>query len=289
MKYTCHCCNFTTELKGNYDRHNLTSKHLKNLKTHNETFRSDSNKVENEYVLESLKLMNEQIEALKIEMIEQNQALRIEKDEQIEALKVELRQKNATIENLAKRITVIEKRPVLGKTLVRGANHGTVIGNINQNVNIVLKCFGTESIDHIGEHRRKELLNSPNMALRLLLKEIHFNPEKEEYQNIKFTNMKNPIIKTLRTDGWSIDDRDETLEELCQKLLMYFEEIRDEFGDVNVFKSQSIRERFDELMTVLTERGSNTPDEIVKRKKEIKSLGRYLHQLTIEQSNKNTD
>ena len=120
------------------------------------------------------------------------------------------------------------------------------------------------------------------MALRTLLKYIHFNPDKKEYQNIKWTNMKNPVIKTLRQEGWELNDRDECLDELCSNLVCFIEDIREEYGN-DVFKYKSAKEKMDELLNILNDSDENLSAELKKkRQSEKKQLGRYLHQLTKE-------
>ena len=67
------------------------------------------------------------------------------------------------------------------------------------------------------------------------------------------------------------------------KVVNVFEEIRDEFeDDTNVYRYKAVKDRTNELMNILTDRDGLTKEDQQKRKKEIKALGRYLHQLTTE-------
>ena len=95
-------------------------------------------------------------------------------------------------------------------------NNGVII-NHHTSVNIQVKDFGNESIEHIGPKESCKVLNSPNMALRSLMELIHFNPEAPEYHNILWTNMQKPIISIKSSDGvngWSLVNKNDTLEEL---------------------------------------------------------------------------
>ena len=201
MNYTCHCCNFTTKLKNNYERHLQTPKHKKRVEMTNMKYNDD--------VMNVVKTISEELENTKNEM----KNLRLEMNKMVHEMKQRdsiLKKQTHTIERLTTRIDILEKSS--HQTIVKGNQINTtnnINNSVNNNVNIVVKCFGTETIEHLGQDMKKQLLNSPNMALRMLLKEIHFNPDKAEFQNIKWTNMKVPIIKTKRRDGWALEDRDD--------------------------------------------------------------------------------
>ena len=166
MNYTCHCCNFTTKLKNNYERHLQTPKHKKRVEMTNMKYNDD--------VMNVVKTISEELENTKNEM----KNLRLEMNKMVHEMKQRdsiLKKQTHTIERLTTRIDILEKSS--HQTIVKGNQINTtnnINNSVNNNVNIVVKCFGTETIEHLGQDMKKQLLNSPNMALRMLLKEIHF-------------------------------------------------------------------------------------------------------------------
>lgn len=249
--YICNCCSYSTASSANYRRHLDTSKHKKLF---NEL--SEKSATNNKLLLTIISRMEETINKLQDRVTDLENTL-------------SKKQNTQTYESKGSMIVNNNK-----------------IGTINQSVNIEIKCFGNESIEHISDDVKKDILNSPNMALRTLLKYIHFNPEKREFQNIKWTNMQNPVIKTLRQDGWNLENRDIALDELCRNLVSFIDDIREEKGE-SAFKNRSYREKFDELVNILTSNDNKLSDESKKKLKEEKrTLGRYLYQLTKEIDNK---
>lgn len=247
--YTCCYCNFSTPRNTNYKRHLETSKHKKNF----ESFSSSNNNKSFQTIITKMETKINKLQ-------ESNQ---------------DLKSKLSSLE------TSISDKEVISKTTSISCMNINQL-SLTQNVNIVIRCFGNESIEHLGDTIKKTILNSPNMALRTLLKYIHFNPNKKEYQNIKWTNMKNPVIKTLSQDGWNLNDRDECLDELCNNLVSFIEDIREQYSN-DVFKYKSAKEKMDELLNILNDSDDNLSAEFrKKRQSEKKQLGRYLHQLTKE-------
>lgn len=267
--YSCALCDYKTKVRCNYERHLKSTQHLKKLEEESKCSNENQSVISDD-IESRFKSMKGEIDELQRILIE-NQNNMLHKDK--------------TIELLEKRIGILENSVEHKKQAVYRSDGNMTVNNISQNLNIVVKCFGNEDIKHLRDDVKREILNSPNMALRTLLKEIHFNTQKPEFQNIKWTNIQNPIIKTLRSDGWALDDRDEALDELCIKLVNFIEDIRDELGDDDcVFKNKSRIEKIDELVNILTDSDTNMTHECKKRQKQEKrALGRYLYELTRKQ------
>ena len=261
--YICICCNYSTPHQSNYKRHIETSKHKKIIEE-----------------LQKQKSINAGPLMLVIARLEESNARLEESNKQL--------QENYT--TLQERMSVLEKSVANKKNIGPIGTINNYNTTVNNQVNIQIENFGNESISHIQDKQKIDMLNSPNMALRAMLEYVHFNANKPEFQNIKWTNMQKPLILTKRgdgIDGWSLDNRDETLEELTRNLVNFMDEIRDEYGGSDVFKNKTNGEKINDLIQIM-----NTPDEDLsdpekKHKKQvINKLGVHLYQCTKAQKNK---
>ena len=93
----------------------------------------------------------------------------------------------------------------------------TKVGNTTNNttnnntININIRAFGNENLSYIKEGFIKELITrGPYMAIPKLLKEIHFNPEHKENNNIKILNRKEKYAKRYNGEKWEFADKNLT-------------------------------------------------------------------------------
>jgi hypothetical protein len=254
--YTCTYCSYSTQNQSNYRRHIETSRHKKII----------------EHLEKQLPINNNPLILIITRLEESNKEL----------------QKNYN--NLQDRMSVLEKSLANKKDSRQINNYTTNIGTVNNQVNIQIENFGNESIEHIKDTQKIDILNSPNMALRSLLEYVHFNTNKPEFQNIKWTNMQKPLILTKRgdgIDGWSLDNRDETLEELTRNLVNFMDEIRDEYECNNIYNNRTNEEKINDLIQIMNTADDELSDPEKKHKKQvINKLGVHLYQCTKAQKNK---
>lgn len=255
--YTCTYCSYSTINQSNYRRHIETSRHKKII----------------EDLQKQLPINNNPLMLIIARLEESNKEL----------------QKN--YDNLQDRMSVLEKSLANKKPSRQINNFNIGTTTVNNQVNIQIENFGNESIEHIKDTQKIDILNSPNMALRSLLEYVHFNTNKPEFQNIKWTNMQKPLILTKRgdgIDGWSLDNRDETLEELTRNLVNFMDEIRDEYdGNNNIYKNRTNGEKINDLIQIMNTADEELSDPEKKHKKQvINKLGVHLYQCTRAQKNK---
>ena len=100
----------------------------------------------------------------------------------------------------------------------------TKVGNTTNNttnnntININIRAFGNENLDYIKGGFVKELINrGPYSAIPKLLKEIHFNPNHMENNNIKILNRKEKYAKRYNGEKWEFADKNLTLEDMTDK------------------------------------------------------------------------
>ena len=100
----------------------------------------------------------------------------------------------------------------------------TKVGNTTNNttnnntININIRAFGEENLDYIKGGFIKELINrGPYSAIPKLLKEIHFNPEHMENNNVKILNRKEKYAKRYNGEKWEFADKNLTLEDMSDR------------------------------------------------------------------------
>ena len=265
--YTCTCCNYSTEKHANYIRHLESSKHKRKFESISESM-SKTN--DNDLLLTMICKMEEKINALSIN-------------------NKQLKDRVSVLENALE-----NKQPINLSTSASGnvtVNNGVIINNHHTSVNIQVKDFGNESIEHIGPKDSCKVLNSPNMALRSLMELIHFNPEAPEYHNILWTNMQKPIISIKSSDGvngWSLVNKNDTLEELAKNLSNYLDEMEDSYGDnITPKNRERLSAHKDFINMVINSPDTDLSNESKKEKKKLLcALGVHLHQLSKAQKTK---
>ena len=89
--------------------------------------------------------------------------------------------------------------------------------NITTNQHIVLNCYGNEDLTHISNNFKMELLKIPYAMIPKLIKEVHFNQNYPQNNNIYLPNKKEPYVKIYQDQTWVYKDKKETIKELVEK------------------------------------------------------------------------
>ena len=191
--YNCKCCNFSTKLKGDYNRHIKTKKHIESFKSHHlvtpkspsshpkVTPKNDSKNYICKYCKSSFKykqgmyrhikytckknddedlkelvfLMNENLENIKTQMKKQEK--KYEKQQNI--LKREIERRDKKISKLSQKLQI---------------NNNCIV---NQNM-IQLLNYKDTDISHLTEIDFINSLKRQNNCVKTLTEKIHYNPNK---------------------------------------------------------------------------------------------------------------
>lgn len=115
-----------------------------------------------------------------------------------------IQEQNERISKLEKQLEEIQnKNPIiLSQTNIQNT----------QNISIQVHNFGEESLAHLTNDFLDKCLFSYNSGLKTLMKEIHFNPDKPENQNIRCLSKKNNILETFSNGAWHPCDKNNTLD-----------------------------------------------------------------------------
>ena len=79
--------------------------------------------------------------------------------------------------------------------------------NITTNQHIVLNCYGNEDLTHISKNFKLELLKIPYVMIPKLIKEVHFNQNIPQNNNIYLPNKKEPYVKIFEGQNWVYKDK----------------------------------------------------------------------------------
>ena len=250
--YNCECCDFSTKLKGDYNRHLKTKKHLELVQSHPKvtpkspsshprvTPKNDCKKYTCKYCNASFKykqgmyrhikytckknddedlkelvfLMNENLENIKNKMIKQE----IKYERQQNMLKREIEKRDKKITKLSQKLQI---------------NNNCIV---NQNT-IQLLNYKDTDISHLKEIDYINSIKRQNNCVKSLTEKIHYNPEKPENMNIYISNLKNDYVTVYENGRWELkkdfdniyEHKEILLEEWISNEQNNYPELRDKF------------------------------------------------------------
>ena len=112
--------------------------------------------------------------------------------------------------------------------------------HITQN-NIILNCYGNESLDHITDKKKLELLKIPYAMIPKMIEEVHFNKNYPQNNNICLPNKKEPYVKVFADDKWVYQDKNFAIKDLIDKNYLRLENFYNKRGVSQLDNSQISR------------------------------------------------
>ena len=245
VEYTCKCCDFTTNLKSNYERHLRTNKHLKLSKCYpkviQKTSESSSNVIQKEKTemcpLFSCKYCGKEYkyrsglskhvryscDKNKDEDLKEFVKLM---NEQLTQIKDELSIKNKEIEKRDKLINKLS-------TKLQINNNNCIINNTIQLLN-----YKDTDLSHLTDSDYISSIHKMNNCVKFLTEKIHYNPNKPENMNIYISNLKNDYVTVYENGQWVLkndfqnvyEHKEIMIEEWIEKEQDNYPELRDKFN-----------------------------------------------------------
>ena len=216
--YNCECCIFSSKLKGDYNRHLKTKKHLRNSEPSLSSVVMTQNDPQ---MTQNDPQMTQNDPLLKCEYCDSTFSTLAHKrrheihrcKENPDVMEKLLRKKDKKIKKLEKERKKMKKE--IEKILTTVGN--VTNSNINSNNVIVVNNYGQENTSYLKEDYLKNLLEKPFGAIPQLIKNIHFHPKHPENHNVKITNKKMPHALVWNDKIWETRNKKQVIEDLVDK------------------------------------------------------------------------
>ena len=268
--YSCDLCKVYTDLKSNHIRHLKTKKHerneqktalmntkehKKNTKEHKKnTKEHKKNTVEKKYKCQYCDEIFNTFPSKRRHELHYCKHNTDEKSNNV-AIKAIVNNHNKEKKKLYKQIEkLIDKSGIKTNNLTIQNTQNT------QNTqNIKLNSYGQEDLSHITNMFKTNLLKGPHGMIPKMIEAVHFNDNKPENKNIKFTNKRDNKIKVFSENKWIHKNKDETINDLMDGKYFildthYSKLINNDDGTTNIMNFyEKFRKLFDEQDTNLLE------------------------------------
>ena len=226
--FTCKMCNYTTNVKCNYNKHLTTKKHLRNVELNkvnviiepqmsiNEHKMSTN---EHKYIkdVKSLYICQYCDRKFTTKPIMRRHQLHYCKGYQKDLytednLRKELKEKKLLYEKIEKLLE--ENGRVINSNNTINNN---LTNNIHQTNNIVINNYGDEDVSHITQNVLEKLMAKPADMINNLTKMIHFNKNKPENMNMYIPSRKQKFIEVFKKNKWVLEKKNETIPDLVDR------------------------------------------------------------------------
>ena len=237
--YKCEKCNFLTDIKCHYQRHENTSKHKRNMgeieesKTNQKPINMQPVGIQKptdmqpELVLYECDYCDSVFKHTQSKYKHQKYRCKARKIQEQklkdmeERHRIELMERDKTIEYLSKK---------LDKAIDRIGNTTNNIDNSN-NLNITIKAYGQEDLSYLKNVDWLKMLSSPQDSIVNLFVETHFNPEHPENANIRLRNRNSKFLEVHDGDNWKNKVKKKMLNEIADDKQVILEKKYDKLQD----------------------------------------------------------
>lgn len=207
--YNCTCCNFSTHLKSNYSRHNLTKKHRENI--NNKEVIQGKLGVDLK-VTKSINTNEHKIVQKKNKQYICKQCYKSFTSKP--SMKRHISNYCKPNKNIDYKELYDKSEKEKKKLYEKISELIYKVGDTNIQNNIILNSFGNEDISHITDTMKTELMKVPFGAIPKMIQEIHFNQEKPENHNIILPNKRDNKLMIYKNNKWIYKDKNETITDL---------------------------------------------------------------------------
>ena len=210
-KFNCECCQFSTHLLANYERHTRTQKHLRESTKNQQKVNIPEKKVNKKSTF-FCKYCDKNFAHKQSMYYHIKYSCKQNTDEDLKEL---VRLMNQKIETQAKQID---------KLMSKLEIHGNV--NIQNNTvnNIQLLAYKNTDISHLTDKDYISCIKQVNYCVKQLIEKIHFNPEKPENMNIYISNIKDKYMMVYDGINWTLSTTEYELTKIYEEKEYLLEE-----------------------------------------------------------------
>jgi len=167
---------------------------------------------------------------------------------------------NEEIKQMKSEIDELKKAKIQNNITNNNNSNNTINNTININ------NYGDENIKHLKSKDYVNLLKGIYSAVPKLIKQIHFDPEHPENQNIKFTNKKLPYLKIMKNDKWeTVDKKTELLDLIDNKCFLLREKYYNILKKNKYNISENQKKQIDQFLDQYHEDDKQTLIDIINK------------------------
>lgn len=89
--------------------------------------------------------------------------------------------------------------------------------NIQQTNNIVIRNYGNEDLSHLTKNMMDQLISAPGDMIKNLTRLIHFNIDKPENMNMYIPSKKQKHMKTFKNNKWVLEPKMTLIEDIVDR------------------------------------------------------------------------
>ena len=148
------------------------------------------------------------------------------------------------------------------KNIIINSNNGIINNGIINNITNIIK-FGNENIFNIlTEQEKNKIINCRLLAIEESIKQIHFNKDKPEFQNIKINNLRSNIALVHDGERFNVMNQYSAISSLIDNHVESIEQILDDKKSVIPIRTA---ERLEMLISKLGDNYKKIIDEETNR------------------------
>jgi len=238
MNYECMCCNYSTAIKANFNKHLFSKKHIL-IESKSKVSPSKSkvsplvipskhtiNVLENEnfsckYCGQKYKHKQSVTKHIKYSCTKNKTE---DLNELVRLMNNKLENQHNQIQSQAKQI---EK--LMGKLEINSSFNNNTINNIT------LLNYKDTDVSHLTDEDYKKCIKKVCFCVMGLIERVHFNPDKPENMNIYISNIKDKYLMVYQNGKWNLKNKNE-LDRLYDDKEMMIEQWIEENKDCEMEK-----------------------------------------------------
>lgn len=158
---------------------------------------------------------------------------------------------------------------ITNNTINNTQNNTQNINNIfvvNNNINTNPKEFGKEDLQHLTDEILSKVIECPQTGLLKLIKQIHFNKNMPQNQNINMTNKKETYVEVFNGKEWEKQDKKTAIQNMITSKKDIMDDYIEEKTEKNLISSfiKDNYERFSEMLDTYVRESLNNCDDNLK-------------------------
>ena len=273
MKFTCECCNYSTDIKVNFNKH-ITSKKHKLVESKSVVSPGKSkvspdpvqsipivNSVENEifsckYCGQKYKHKQSVTKHIKYSC---NKNKTEDLNELVRLLNLQLEQQKGQIEIQTKQIDTQSKQieKLMDKLEINTYNTNSNNTTINNVVNVNLLNYDDTDTSHLTDKDYEKCIKQVYNYVMKMIEKVHFNPEKPENMNLYISNIKSNHMMMYKDNKWLLVNNKELESIYADK-----DNLINTWIEVNKIKDQELLEKFNKCTNMDEDTLKSVYDEI---------------------------